>query len=264
MKTEQYGEQNFPLLRAKSSSSAKIKAIFRIYCPLNLTQKVDIELHLCTDQGITEHELIPGILAKTNERGEILLKSVVSSLKDKGYMLYGTMISYYSKESDAYIFCATDPMPNSVTIPMSEIMNSKLILRAKMGQISEMEEPLEIRPKVVKKPATGGNPPKRSRTKERKIGQIIDQVSTWRKYYNGFTDYHGRVVKMSLEEGASKIGIPKKSLDDYYLQLRLGRKYGFDFNKHKDDNVGVLRTFIKNERANEKKESENSIHSETE
>jgi len=37
----------------------------------------------------------------------------------------------------------------------------------------------------------------------------------------------------------------KKSLDDYLLQLRFGKKYGFNFNKHKDDKIGVLRQFVK-------------------
>lgn len=40
--------------------------------------------------------------------------------------------------------------------------------------------------------------------------------------------------------------MPKKSLDDYYYQLRLGEKYGFDFKVHRYDRFGVLRTFLKN------------------
>ena len=41
------------------------------------------------------------------------------------------------------------------------------------------------------------------------------------------------------------IGISKKSLDDYYYQLRLGEKHGFDFGGNMDEKVGILRTFIK-------------------
>jgi hypothetical protein len=41
------------------------------------------------------------------------------------------------------------------------------------------------------------------------------------------------------------LGISKKSLDDYYYQLRLGEKYDFDFKIHMNEKVGVLRTFIK-------------------
>eukprot|EP00826_Nyctotherus_ovalis_P065253 TRINITY_DN9586_c0_g2_i2.p4 TRINITY_DN9586_c0_g2~~TRINITY_DN9586_c0_g2_i2.p4 ORF type:complete len:108 (-),score=40.22 TRINITY_DN9586_c0_g2_i2:152-475(-) len=87
---------------------------------------------------------------------------------------------------------------------------------------------------------------KRERIKTRRIGQVIDQVAAWKKYYNGHTDYHGKQIKLSLNEAAEKVGVPKKSLDDYYLQLRMGKSYGFNFEAHKNDNFGVLRTFIKN------------------
>jgi hypothetical protein len=66
-------------------------------------------------------------------------------------------------------------------------------------------------------------------------------VSLWRKLYNGVDDGTGNLVRYSLEEAAKKVGMSKKSLDDYLLQLRFGKRYGFDFNKHKDDKVGVLR-----------------------
>lgn len=35
--------------------------------------------------------------------------------------------------------------------------------------------------------------------------------------------------KMSLADAAKSIGVSKKSLDDYYYQLRLGEFYCFDF-----------------------------------
>jgi hypothetical protein len=44
------------------------------------------------------------------------------------------------------------------------------------------------------------------------------------------------------------VGVSKKSLDDYLLQLRFGKKFGFDFQKHKDDKVGTLRSMVKKEK----------------
>jgi len=38
---------------------------------------------------------------------------------------------------------------------------------------------------------------------------------------------------------------PNKSLDDYFLQLKFGKKLGFDFEKHKNEKVGVLRKYVK-------------------
>lgn len=59
-------------------------------------------------------------------------------------------------------------------------------------------------------------------------------------------DHTGKVIRYSLEEAANLVGVSKKSLDDYLSQLRKGRKYGFDFNKNKDEKVGTLRMFVKN------------------
>jgi len=81
-------------------------------------------------------------------------------------------------------------------------------------------------------------------------------VSLWRKLYNGVPDGKGNLVRYSLEEAAHKVGISKKSLDDYLLQLRLGRKHGFNFNEHKDDKVGILRSFVRIKR----KETVGGVH----
>lgn len=49
----------------------------------------------------------------------------------------------------------------------------------------------------------------------------------------------------TLESAANKVGLAKKTLDDYYYQLRQAEYYGFDFQHHKDDKIGVLRRFVK-------------------
>ena len=77
-------------------------------------------------------------------------------------------------------------------------------------------------------------------------------MSLWRKLYNGVQDQDGNLLRYSLEDAASKVGVSKKSLDDYLLQLRFGKKFGFDFQKHKDDKVGVLRSFVKTEKTKQK------------
>jgi hypothetical protein len=55
---------------------------------------------------------------------------------------------------------------------------------------------------------------------------------------------------MSLEQAAEKVGVSKKSLDDYLAQLRAGRTYGYDFNLNKDKKVGDLRKFVKEKSEN--------------
>ena len=64
-----------------------------------------------------------------------------------------------------------------------------------------------------------------------------------------------QLQRWSLEDAANKVGVSKKSLDDYLLQLRFGKKFGFDFEQNKDQKVGILRLFVKNEKAKIKGEN---------
>lgn len=50
---------------------------------------------------------------------------------------------------------------------------------------------------------------------------------------------------MNLTKAAKVIGISKKSLDDYYLVLRVGEILGFDFEPHLDSKMGDLRAYIR-------------------
>lgn len=50
------------------------------------------------------------------------------------------------------------------------------------------------------------------------------------------------------------MGLPKKSLDDYYYQLRLGEKYNFDFKAHLYEGIGCLRNFLKDKKPRLKSE----------
>ena len=95
------------------------------------------------------------------------------------------------------------------------------------------------------------------RTKERKIGEVILAVRRWRELYtvgekqaepvNPANPY----LALSLEEAAKKVGISKKSLDDYFLQLKNGQKNGFNFNEHKNDKIGILRAYNKKNKKQE-------------
>ena len=58
---------------------------------------------------------------------------------------------------------------------------------------------------------------------------------------------------MSLEDAALKVGISKKSLDDYLMQLRSAKKFGFDFEGNKYAKVGVLRSFVRKKKEEERK-----------
>jgi hypothetical protein len=68
-------------------------------------------------------------------------------------------------------------------------------------------------------------------------------VKQWRRLFNGVPDSKdpNNLVRYSLEEAAQRVGLSKKSLDDYLLQIRFAKRFGFDFEKHRSDPIGVLR-----------------------
>jgi len=47
------------------------------------------------------------------------------------------------------------------------------------------------------------------------------------------------------------MGVSKKSLDDYYCQLRLAESLQFDFENKLDQKIGILRSFVKANRSSE-------------
>lgn len=70
--------------------------------------------------------------------------------------------------------------------------------------------------------------------------------------YSGYEE-DGQVKKMSLEDAAVVVGISKKTLDDYLMQIRSAKKFGFDFARHYSEKVGVIRSFVKKKKGEEKK-----------
>jgi hypothetical protein len=70
--------------------------------------------------------------------------------------------------------------------------------------------------------------------------EVIQIVRRWRKLCD-----NKKGASITLAEAADLVGLPKKSLDDYYYQLRMGEKYGFDYHSHIMERIGVLRSFLK-------------------
>ena len=84
------------------------------------------------------------------------------------------------------------------------------------------------------------------RSKERTIGEVLEVVKKWRDLH-----LHGHTAlrrRLNLQDAAKLVGISKKSLDDYYCQLRLGELYHFDYVSNFHEKMGVLRTYVKNYR----------------
>jgi len=192
---------------------------------------LSVELQLCDEEGNNETELVPCVEPViTND--SILLNSVLDKLKTRGYSFKGAIISYYSVAYDLFIFCAIDPVSSYITIPLEDLMDQHLVLRVKLAQNECKKEPRGSRSK------------KSLRVRLRKIKEVIEKVTEWRRMNAGYMDDNGAYVKMTLLEAAELLSIPKKSLDDYLFLLRQGKQYGFDFNLYKNHTVGTLRSFI--------------------
>ena len=53
------------------------------------------------------------------------------------------------------------------------------------------------------------------------------------------------IKKLSSQEAADKIGMSKRSLEDYFTIIKLAEKYGFDFESKMKNAFAELRTFVK-------------------
>ena len=175
----------------------------------------------------------------------ICMSDVINELKLKGYNMKNAVFSY--ARENGFIYCGRETsdkmIPLDVAIPHLVLK----IRNAGNEQQQQQQQQEEIKEAPVQEKKNHSR-----RNKERRIGEIIEKVNDWRTLYTGTIDHNGKSAKYSLEDAAKIVGIAKKTLDDYLLQLRAGKKYGFDFQKHKDDKVGTLRSFVKEMKKKEK------------
>lgn len=99
----------------------------------------------------------------------------------------------------------------------------------------------------------------KERNKERSIKEVIASIKKWRSLHK--TKING--VRVSLQQAAELVGVSKKSLDDYFCQLRLGEKYGFDFYANLHEGIGALRLFVKKHRPKHERSNGNEKHPKT-
>ncbi len=192
--------------------------------------------------GSDDKELIKNIPATQNADGSVQLQSLIERLIEIGYPVQSSLVSYFSPADDIYTFVRREPLLDSDSIPASCIVDDRVYLKFRYNEqlTGDVTEPREegkreeadsdFEGEILSTPQEiWSNGKANRRTKERKISFVIEKVSMWRKLYNGVPTKGGKTIRYSLEEAAAKVGISKKSLDDYLLQLRYGKKYEFDF-----------------------------------
>lgn len=196
--------------------------------------------------GQYQHEFIrdiKGSALHTTPDGLLMLAPILKYIKSLQFNINGAMISYLSPLRDIYTYVGNDPLSGDATMPLPEVLNNKITLRCRWrsGHDASLDSSTNSLYDDDSRDSAGAC----KRTKERKIGFIIEKVARWRNLYNGVQNSRGETIRLTLEEAATQVGISKKSLDDYLLQLRFGRKYGFNFQEHRNDKVGMLRTYVK-------------------
>lgn len=54
-------------------------------------------------------------------------------------------------------------------------------------------------------------------------------------------------IYYTLQQAAEKVGLPKKTLDDYERQIKLAKEMNFDFEANKHAGMGVMRNFVRSQ-----------------
>jgi hypothetical protein len=203
--------------------------------------KVDIILNYIPNP---EKEFISNIKVSTNQTGDIFLAPLCETLKQLNFPLNNSTIFYYSPNTGMFHYTGNDPLPQYATIPSQEwtIENGRktIVIRARpveQPDLPRLEPDLELETACLvdlrsenasdnnlyydDSDSSSDDKCRRRRHKERKVGEVLDLVLKWRKLYSGVRDYKtGQIIKLTLEDAAKRLGVAKKSLDDYLLQIR--------------------------------------------
>ena len=141
-------------------------------------------------------------------------------LETKKINLLGKQILFFSEKYQCYCLAGIFRENNNIQIP---IYGNKMSI--KYRKVSAYI------PTETSKIIGRGN--------ERTIKEAIMLVTKWMDQQNklGGRKYY------SLKQSANDLKIPKKTLDEYFRQIKFGLKYNFDFNYYKECPIGMLRQF---------------------
>ena len=218
---------------------------------------IDVAVHYTPSN---ENEYYPGMPAKFTPNGDLNLTALIEHLKSEGFPIgEKSMIYYYSKYKDCFSYCGKDPLPYDIFVPMAEldIEGSQKIVKIKVRnqvlsgglrnpdqttKIVEPEPQSQQKDEKTEEPSSN----KITRYGERRIGDVLELVRTWRQYHEGVVDPEtNEFIKLTLTDSADKLGIKRKTLDDYYIMINKADKLGFEFEKHYNARFGVLRAYVK-------------------
>lgn len=198
---------------------------------------INVVYLLCNSDGVFQEEVFPLALGDIGTgKGQIDVAKLNDEIETRHPLDHNQeyLMSYFSTKYRTFVLVGNPKKPN---VPHLDIENigDQLYLKFRIKSVPNVDQE-----KIAQKSKEDENIYRR--TKERKIGDVVQKVLQWRYVYE-HPDSDGKTY--SLDEAAYKVGMSKKSLDDYLLQIRNARKFGFNFNEHRDEKIGILRAFNK-------------------
>lgn len=123
-------------------------------------------------------------------------------------------------------------------------------------QYKDLDKPILVKYRIAgncNQPTTSKDSSKSKvrRGNEKRICEVLDALTKWKALYiYGQTGDKETTRTYTRQEAADLINIPKKTLDDYKLQVKTAKELKFDFHLHYKEKFGVLRQFNKKMRSN--------------
>jgi hypothetical protein len=87
--------------------------------------------------GSEDKELIKNVRASRDQNGKLLISSVCEKLKEQGFNVSGTMVSYFCPSEEMYTFIGNDPIPvQKDGVAIENLSNNRLYLKFRPGNDS--------------------------------------------------------------------------------------------------------------------------------
>lgn len=170
---------------------------------------------------------IPGVQLLVNTVTSVIQWPELIEQLEKSYsFIKNSIIEVYNEAKNEFESAGEYPNLKDVTVDYCQ-KTQLLCIKCMLNLLSKKKVPRAKRQKKFSE----------KRVKERQIQQVLDKVAEWRELFTN--------QKMCLDKAAEVVGISRKTLDDYNLQIKRAEQYRFDFHLHKDEKMGVLRKFVK-------------------
>ena len=199
---------------------------------------VIIESSLCSQTEVSsptgEYRLII-----PEKKSTVDFNTIGESLNTQGCKLLNHQILFYSEQEHDYVYAGIyTGGKEKFEVPVTEDNKVKLKCRKTLNK------------DALFKYSSKDN--KSRRESERRIGEVLVSVTKW-KHLQGKSGENDEYF--SLRAAAKLVGISKKTLEDYYKQIKIGVRHGFDFNFYRDSLMGTLRRFNTQAESPEKADS---------